>query len=87
LLLAQPVGRLDEILDVGAEIGVGELAFAGAPAGEIEAQRRNTELAQTIGDSRRSKNVLGAREAVGKQRDGLRLSARARSRRAASLWP
>jgi hypothetical protein len=48
MLLAQPVGGLDEVLDIGAEVGVGELAFAGAQPGEIEAQRGDAELAQTL---------------------------------------
>ena len=44
--LAQGVGRGDQVGDVGAEGRAGELALAGAEAGEVEAQRGDTELGQ-----------------------------------------
>ena len=39
--LAQMVGGPHEIGDVGGEGGVGEIAFAGAEAGEVEPQHRD----------------------------------------------
>ena len=49
--LAQMVGGRDQIGDVGGERRVGELAFAGAEAGEIEAQHRDAARRQPFGDA------------------------------------
>jgi hypothetical protein len=72
----QEVGGLHEVLDVGAEVGVGEIAPAGAEAGEIEAQHRDAVACQLLGDAAGREDVLRAGEAVGEQREGARLAFR-----------
>jgi hypothetical protein len=61
VLLTQPVGGAHEILHIGTEIGVGELALARAEPGEVEAQCRDAELAQPAGDARCGKNCPWSR--------------------------
>ena len=39
--LAQMIGGAHQVGDIGRERGVGEIAFAGAEAGEVEAQHRD----------------------------------------------
>ena len=48
--LAQMIGGGDQIVDVRGERGVGELAFAGAEPGEIEAQHGDAVQLQAFGD-------------------------------------
>ena len=84
--LAQMVGGGDQIVDVRGERRVGELAFAGAEAGEIEAQHRDAARLQPVGDAPGRPVVLAAGEAVRKQRDRAN-SPSGRSSRAASFWP
>jgi len=43
---AHGVRRGHQVLQVGAEIGVGEVAVAGTEAGEVEAQRRDAAVAR-----------------------------------------
>ena len=66
--LAQVIGGGDQIVDVRGERGVGELAFAGAEPGEIEAQHRDAVQLQAFGDAPRRLVVLAAGEAMRKQR-------------------
>ena len=63
----------DQVIDVRRKIGVGELALAGAEAGEIEAQNGEAEPGQLLADARGRENVLRAGETVGKKsgRPGL----------------
>ena len=58
------------------EVGVGEIAPAGAEAGEIEAQHRDAVTRQLLGDAAGSEDVLRAGEAVREQREGARLAVR-----------
>jgi hypothetical protein len=67
--LAQVVRCGDEILDVGGERGVGELAFAAAEASEIKTQHGYSVLFQAVGDAPCGSIVLAAGEAMRKQRD------------------
>ena len=68
LRAAQMIGGRHEIGDVGGEIRIGELAFARAEAGEVEAQHRDAALGERLGDALRREIVLAAGEAVGEQR-------------------
>ena len=67
--LPQMIGGGDQIVDIRGESGVGELAFAGAEPGEIEAQHRDAVQLQTFGDAPRRPVVLAAGEAMREQRD------------------
>src|SRR3546814_5647367 len=58
--------------DLGGEVGVGEVALAGAETGEVEAQYRKAALGKAAGDARRREDVLAAGEAVGEERVGAR---------------
>src|SRR5207253_11427316 len=59
-----------EVLDVRREVAVREFAFAVAKAGEVEAQHRDAALGQRPADARGGEPVLGAREAMSKDRIG-----------------
>jgi hypothetical protein len=74
---AQMIGGCDQIVDVRRKRRVGELAFAGAQAGEIEPQRRNAALLQPIGDVAGRPVVLIANKAVREQRDRANFAVRA----------
>ena len=43
-LLLQVAGDLEQVRDVGREVGIGEIALAVAQAGEVEAQHRDACL-------------------------------------------
>ena len=75
--LAQVVRGRHQIGDVGRKRRVGELAFARAEPGEIEAQHRDAARRQPFGDALRRQHVLAAGEAVREQRERDRLSGRA----------
>jgi hypothetical protein len=62
---AQPVGRSHQVIDVGAEVRVREVAAAAAEPGEVEAQHAVSAGGQRLGDGGRRLGVLGAGEAVG----------------------
>ena len=66
----QVVGGRDQVGDIGGESRIGELAFARAEPGEIEAQHRDAERGQPLRDALGRMDVLAAGEAVGKQRIG-----------------
>ena len=53
VLLAQPRCGGDDVVDVRAEVGVRELALAGAETGEVEAQDAEARPGQLGGDARR----------------------------------
>ena len=63
-------GGARQVLDVGAEVGVGELALAVAEAGEVEAQHGDAEACQALGDAAGGGDVLRAGEAVGEEGGG-----------------
>ncbi len=73
---AQMIRRGNEIVDIRRERGVGELALAGAEAGEIEAQHGDAVHLQAVGDAARRPVVLAAGEAVREQRHRARLAVR-----------
>ena len=73
---AQECGRRNEVGDVRAEVGVGELALALAEAGEVEAQHRDPSGGQGLGDPGRREDVLRAGEAMGEDSKGARRSDR-----------
>jgi hypothetical protein len=73
----QMIGGGDEIIHVRGKRGVGELAFARAEAGEIEPQRRDAPLFQSVGDVAGRPVVLAAGKAVREQGDRTYLTARA----------
>src|SRR5258708_11425993 len=72
MVLAQKIGRGDEVADVRGKIGVGEVAFAPAQAGEVEAQHGDAALGERGADVSRRLGVLRAGEAVGEQGVGER---------------
>nr|WP_240045096.1 hypothetical protein [Streptomyces alboflavus] len=58
------VGRTNEVLDVGGERALGEVAAGLAQAGEVEAQHGDAVCGQGFGDPGRGVAVLAAGEAV-----------------------
>jgi hypothetical protein len=71
--LTQVRGGGDKVGNVGREIRIGELAFARAKAGEVEAQRGDAVGGELLGDAARRKDVLAAGEAMGEQRKRARV--------------
>jgi len=69
---AQGIGRGDQVVDVGTEVGVGELAVAVARPGEVEAQDGDVAVGELTGDAAGGEDVLAAGEAVGEQGEGAR---------------
>ena len=67
---AQVVGRSDEVVEVGREVGVLELSVAVAETGEVEAQHAEAPVRKRARDAGRGREVLGAGEAVREQRGG-----------------
>src|ERR1700721_1373122 len=80
------IGGCDQIVDVRRKRRVGELAFAGAQAGEIEPQRRNAALLQPISDVAGRPVVLPQVKQCANNATA-RISPSEQSRRAASVWP
>ena len=74
--LAQMIGGAHEIGDVGGEVGIGEIAFAGAQSCEIEPQHRDAFCGKRHRDAFGSKHVLAAGEAMREQRIGDRFGLR-----------
>ena len=74
--LAQMIGGAHEIGDVGGERRIGEIAFAGAEAGEVEPQHRDALGRQRHRDALGRQHVLAAGEAMREQRIGDRLAVR-----------
>ena len=68
--LPQVIGGGDQIVDVRRECRIGELTFAGAEPGEIEAQHGDAVKGQTFGNAPRRAIILAAGEAMGEQRHG-----------------
>ena len=66
VLLLKPCRRGDQIVHVGREIGIGEIAFAAAQAREIEAQHRDPLFRKRASDVDRCLGIRGARKAVRK---------------------
>jgi hypothetical protein len=65
---AQVRGGGEQVGDVGGKVGVGELAFARAEAGEIKAQAGDATRCQLLRDARGSEDVFAAGEAVREER-------------------
>jgi hypothetical protein len=76
VVLPQVSGRGQQVFDVRAEIGVGEIAAAHAQAGEVEAQHRDAARGKRLADVGCGLAVLRAGEAVGEKRVGARLGRR-----------
>ncbi len=72
--LAQMIGGAHEVGDVGGERRIGEIAFAGAEPGEVEAQHRNALGGERDRDAFCRQRVLAAGEAVREQRVGRGLA-------------
>ena len=70
----QMIGGEHEIGDVGGECRIGEFAFAGAEAGEVEPQHRNALVGELKRDAPRRQHVLAAGEAMREQRIRDRLA-------------
>ena len=66
----QEVRRRHEIVQVGGEVGLGEVPLALADAGEVEPEHRDPPLGQGAADPAGGLDVLGAGEAVGEDRVG-----------------
>ena len=73
---AQMIGGADEIGDVGGEGRIGEIALAGAEAGEVEPQHGDALGGQRGRDAFCRQHVLAAGEAMRKQRVGVDRSIR-----------
>ena len=82
---AQFVRGRHQIGDVGGKAGVGEFALARAEAGEVEAQHRDAERGQAIGDALGGPGVLAAGKAVRKERVSARLLRRTVEQRGKAL--
>ena len=67
---SQMIGGGDQIVDIRRERGVGELAFAGAETGKVEAQYRDAVQLQSLGNMPRRPIALAASEAMREQRHG-----------------
>ena len=63
----EEVGSRLQVGHVGGEIGVGKIAFAGAQAGEVEAQYGNAMFSQRLRNAAGCENILAAGEAMRKQ--------------------
>ena len=72
----QMIGGADEIGDVGGEGRIGEIALAGAEAGEVEPQHRDALGGERGRDAFCRQHILAAGEAMRKQRVGLHRSIR-----------
>jgi hypothetical protein len=70
------VRRRDEIGNVRGKMRVGEIAFAGAEPGEIEAEHGDAARRERLGNTPSCQAVLAAGEAMRKQRIGDRLLGR-----------
>ncbi len=73
-MVAQMVGCGDEVGHVRRKVGVGELAFAVAKTGEVEAQDGEPDAGQRLGHAPRGEDILGAGKAVGEQHGGARFA-------------
>ena len=67
--LAQMIGGSDQVVDIRRKRRIGELAFAGAKPGEIEAQHGDAVQFKAVGDMTRRPDALAAGEAMREQRD------------------
>src|SRR5262245_37993674 len=70
IVAPQIVGGADQILDVGGEAGIGEVALRRAKPGEVEAQHSDPFGRKTARDALGGKHVLRAGEAMSAQREG-----------------
>ena len=72
VVLAQPVGSVDEVVEIAREIGLGEVACTGAESGEVEAEDSEAGAVQLCSNTACSEEVLRTGEAMSKQRIGQR---------------
>jgi len=70
--IAHGTGRRDDVLHAAAESAVSEVATALTQPGEVEAQHADALAGERAPDANRGKRVLGAGEAMSKQRVVMR---------------
>ena len=68
------VGGAHEIGDVGGKRRIGEIALAGAEAGEVEPQHGDAPGRERHGDALGRQHILAAGEAMREQRIGRNLA-------------
>ena len=66
----------DQVIDVRGKMRIGEIAFAGAEPGEIEAQHADATHRQPLGNALGREVIFAAGEAVREQSKGCRLAQR-----------
>lgn len=64
---AQILSRGNQIVDVGREVGVGELAAAVTKSGEVEPEHGDAALGQRARDALCGENIFGTGKAVGEE--------------------
>ena len=67
-MLAHVIGGGDKIVYIGGKVGVREFSLACTEAGKIESEDGDAMRRQTLGDPAGGENILGASEAMGKER-------------------
>ena len=70
VVLAEPPGGEPEVVEVGGEVGVGEIAFARTEAGEVEPEDADAVPIEFGRDAPGCDDVLGTCEAVSEQCKG-----------------
>jgi len=76
VMLSEVVGRLDEIVDIRGEIGVGKVAFALPQPREVEPQHGNVLPIQGATNAPHCPQIFRAGEAMGEEREGIRCALR-----------
>jgi len=71
VVLAEPPGGEPEVVEVGGEVGVGEIAFARTEAGEVEPEDADAVPIEFGRDAPGCDDVLGTCEAVSEQCKGV----------------
>jgi len=70
VVLAEPRCGEPEVVEVGGEVSVGEIAFARAEAGEVEPEDTDAMAVELGCNAPRGDDILGTSEAVSEQREG-----------------
>src|SRR5690606_26799278 len=70
VVLPQMVGGTHQVLDIGGEVGTGELLLGRAESGEVEPQDAYAQRGEPTRDAAGGKAILGACEAVREERVG-----------------
>ena len=84
IVCAEKISGVGQIVNVGAEVGVGEVAPRLAQPGEVESEDRDSEVGQGSGDPGGREHVFTAGEAVRKQ--GIRSGYRVREVQPRGQW-